>query len=109
MPKRLTLPETIWLTRRRLGLTQVAFAARLGATVHEVYDWERGAKVPDHLAWPVVVPTPLEWAVVLRRRSGLGLKEVARRMGVSHVTLLKRERGEGRVSELMRWWRLPPL
>jgi hypothetical protein len=35
---------------------------------------------------------------------GIRLKDLARRLGVSHVTLIKRERNKGRVEQLALFW-----
>lgn len=42
-------PETIRELRRRLGLTQPAFAVRLGVSVQAVRHWEQGLRTPTGL------------------------------------------------------------
>ncbi|MBA2469377.1 MAG: helix-turn-helix domain-containing protein [Chloroflexia bacterium] len=41
--------ESIKALRRRLGLTQPQFAARIGCTAQAVSYWERGARTPTGL------------------------------------------------------------
>lgn len=42
-------PAAIRALRRRLGLTQAAFAARLGCSTQAVSFWERGTRAPTGL------------------------------------------------------------
>lgn len=42
-------PDTIRDLRRRLGLSQPAFAVRLGVSVQAVRHWEQGLRTPTGL------------------------------------------------------------
>jgi hypothetical protein len=57
------------------------------------YEFDR-VEAPDWLQRKVanLKPTAPELLRLLRRRSGYGLHELARKYGVSHVSLLRRER-----------------
>lgn len=51
MERPLDPPSRIRALRRRLGLTQAALAARLGASYVSVNRWENGQTRPTALAW----------------------------------------------------------
>ena len=47
-----------------------------------------------------------EQCFIKRRTAGKTIHEVARALGVSHVTIIKRERNKGQVERLARYWGL---
>lgn len=47
-----------------------------------------------------------EQCFVQRINSGKTIREVAKELGVSHVTIIKRERNKGHVDRLARYWRI---
>lgn len=105
----LTPGEKLRIQRRRLHLNQTEQAKRLGVTQSTISAWECGnSLVPPHLV-PKLVPTPGELSAVLRRRMGLPVWGLAAQLGVSHMTLIKRERDEAPNDEylelLERRWR----
>jgi len=98
-----TPAEELWLWRRAKGFTGPEAAGRLG--VGRTYLWraESGSAALRRAPRPLrCIPLPLLLRLA-RRRSGLGLRGVARAAGVSHQTLLVQE-AEGR-DELVEWWR----
>lgn len=87
--------DRLWIWRNRTGLTQAQAAAELGISVRTYRRIEDG-KVPacDQIKGRILTITltvPERWMLV-RRKSGLGLKAAARAFGISHVTLIKMER-----------------
>lgn len=90
---RLTRGEGWWLARRRMTLRQTEMAALLGISEDRLRRWERdreAAPMPDAT---VLAPalSPGEWCALTRRRAGWGLAEVARRTGISRMTVWKGE------------------
>lgn len=47
--RNLLTPEMIRELRRRLGLTQAAFAALIGCSEMAVWHWEKGSRLPTGL------------------------------------------------------------
>lgn len=47
-------PREIRALRRRLGLSQQAFAERLGVSIQSVHCWETGKRKPSRLALKVL-------------------------------------------------------
>jgi putative transcriptional regulator len=60
--------------RRRLGLTQAAFARAYGLSLHAVKNWETGRRVPDRSAVTLLTVIERNPKAVLR-----ALREVGRR------------------------------
>ena len=84
----LTRGEERWLRRLRAGLSQAQLARVLGASRSA-----RGRAEADPAPGTAGLRLdPAERLRLARRRSGCGLRETARRVGVSHVTLLRWER-----------------
>lgn len=48
-PARIYVPPTVDVAaiRKRMGMTQAAFASRFGLSVHTLRDWEHGRRVPE--------------------------------------------------------------
>jgi DNA-binding transcriptional regulator YiaG len=91
----LTSGERLWLWRHRAKLTRGATAAFLVVPKGTIQALERGTGGTD-AALPRYVtglrPTPPEALRIARRRSSLGSREVATRLGVSRMALWKWER-----------------
>lgn len=104
---RLTDGEKLFLLRRRQGLTQAAYGKRLGLTHDTVSALEhsRGSLRPALRPSSPVVAAPHELVTVLRRRAGLSAAELAGHLGISRVTLLKREHGRGDARPIVAWLR----
>lgn len=94
-----TTPEQVNILRYRAGLNQAEYAASLGVSVRRVRAWENGEAVPPDL--PPVVLSVGEQARVLRRRMGLSIRDVAKLMDISHVTIINIERNRSKLGEAM--------
>jgi transcriptional regulator with XRE-family HTH domain len=103
------LGEHLRNRRLTLGLTQKQVAIQLG-TVREVYErWERNERVPGVSVWPAIItflsyypdePDPsANLTLMTRRHTGLDQKQLAKRVGVIHLTLRDWEREHQRPSE----------
>ena len=68
--------------------------------MHRVREARRG--FPDRRGLRTI--TVGEWCFLMRRRSGLSMKEVSRKNNISHVALIRRERGLGKWQELKEFW-----
>lgn len=99
-----TRGEEVWLWRRARGLTQEGAAARLGVGRGSLSRAERDVAptlVRIRLRQGSEPALPL-LLVLARRRSGVTLEGLAEALGVSRVTVLKREaRGD---PFLRAWW-----
>jgi DNA-binding transcriptional regulator YiaG len=102
------MPETLGdhLRKRRYerGLLQEAAADRLGVNTWTLGNWEKGHTKPALRLWPSIIEflgydpesepeglgQRIEWA---RRREGLSIRELARKLGVDPETLRRWERG----------------
>lgn len=103
-----TRGEELWLWRRSRGLTAATGAERVG--VGRTTMWKMEA---DQMSAPIQHPRwglarvrrpPLCLLLALaRRRAGLGLYRTAKRAGISHVSLLERERSGS--PELVTFWK----
>lgn len=92
---RLTQQEQMHVLRRREHLTQNEFAAKHGMKGHTMARMEQG-KLPmaaHVVSDDDVAAEPWELARVARRRLGWGIKEAAKKMKISHVTLTYWEKG----------------
>lgn len=109
---RLTNGEGWWLLRRRLGITQVEFGAGNGISEETLRRYERDeGEVPSPgtcAAWSPL--TPGEYCAIARRRLGLDLPAMARRLKVSRQTLIKIEadRTASAIEHARRWARKYP-
>lgn len=85
-----TRGEQLWLWRRRFKLTQASAARSLLISEYIYHESEndRSGKAPARS----IRPTPGELCALARRRHGLGLLGTARLLGLTHVTMLARER-----------------
>ncbi len=111
MIPKLTMGERLYLLRRRMKLTQEEAAYQwIGpGEWREINAMERGKKPISHdlirtleLRW--FRPEPWELLQIWRRREGWTIREAARHMRLSHITLIARERGEWSWRETERWW-----
>lgn len=83
--------ETLWIARKAAGLTQALAASRAGLGENAYGDAEKDRNrraTPLKIGVrPVSRPSLPVLLTLARRRSGLKLSEVARRLGVSKVTV----------------------
>lgn len=88
----------LWLWRRHEGLTGHRAAAALGMGRNAYWEAEDGRRALEFPV-PSIGKPPLPLLLQLaRKRSGLGLAGTASRLGITHPTLLKRERaGDGEI------------
>lgn len=104
--KDLTPGERLWVWRRREGMRSEVLAKRLGVGPKVITAWERGERgedVPD-----VTLEEPLrigEQLALVRRRKGWSIRITAMKMGTSHVTIIRLERGGGDVEGAVEFWR----
>lgn len=100
-----TRAERLWIYMRREDLRAKDIAREYDVTINRVSEWlnSSGEEIPPNFPWNGHLE-PWEEMSIWRRREGWGIREAGRRMGVSHVTLLKRERGDGEWSETYDWW-----
>jgi DNA-binding XRE family transcriptional regulator len=96
--------ENLWMARQLAGLTQAAYAARLGVSRNTLAAAERdGPKGRLRGAATVKTRPATPWLCALaRRREGLGLRGTAEAMGLSHTRLLQLDHLGG--AWLVGWW-----
>lgn len=83
----LSKSERFALNRRRLNITGVKYAKKFGHTKNQVSAWEQGREIetiPSVVLHPKITPGESLW--IARRRRNFGVREMAERMDVSHVT-----------------------
>ncbi len=103
----LTNGEYLWLWMRRLDHTRASAAKLFGVPPKTITAWTRDRPAPGGATAPAMEVAQIwdhECISIARRRRGWSLREAARRMGMSHVTLINRERGGGEVGALIAWW-----
>lgn len=99
---RLGQGERLWVWRKQEGLTGHEAAARLGVGRGLFWEAEAGRRELP-VAYPSIGRPGLPLLLRLaRKRSGIGLVELAYRLSTTHPTLLLRER-EGDHG-LRAWW-----
>lgn len=102
--KDLTPHERFWIWRRRRGIRREDVGAEFGVLPKIITAWERGQRedVPDVAL--VAELTVGEQNSLLRRRSGMTIAQLRKKTGLSHLAIIRRERGEGETEELLKWW-----
>lgn len=101
--KKRTAGEELWLYRKYKGLRQEELAVKLGigrTTYWKIETDQIEFEVPSHYS---VVPSLSQQLALARRRAGWSLRRTAAKMGISHVSFLKREQNGS--LNLMVWWR----
>lgn len=78
----------------------------VGVPVDTWREWETqgGETLPREVGTGLGKVEKWEMMTLWRRRARWSIKEAAQRMGISHVTLIARERGEGEWEETYAWW-----
>lgn len=88
-----TMDEHLWLIRRHMGLTQVEMAKQWDVSPKTYYRIENGLAEWSHPGTPLARPyRDGELCALARRRHGKTLVQTAADLGISHSTLLARER-----------------
>jgi transcriptional regulator with XRE-family HTH domain len=101
----LTRGERVRTFRRRNEITQESFAARYNVPTKYVSEWERGDRDDIPHIPSLGKLTPGEACYTARQRSGMTVKQVAKLLGVSRITLLKMEADRtGTTGDLVAFW-----
>lgn len=109
LPSQLTFQESLFIKRRRAGLTQKQMSAYLGVTYARYRCWVRN-EIKDKEILPAInlgpKLKPMEICVIKRRRKGLKQKEVAKELGVKTplVSMMEKEKIDGQ--RLLWFWGL---
>jgi transcriptional regulator with XRE-family HTH domain len=99
----LTNGETIHIVRRRASMSQKELADKHEVSQPAISKWETGKTNAEAIA-PLDPPlADCERAHILRRRLRWTIKSVARRMSLSHVTILRMEAGERDCGALLKY------
>lgn len=93
--------EELWIWRRAMGFDQ-AQAGQYFYISEDAY-WRAESDIGKKLDPEPVEPTLGDLCALARRRHGLTMHATARLLGMSHVTLAKRERAGCR--ELVKAWK----
>lgn len=108
----LTKGERLWLWGRRLGKSREQVALIYGVPPATISRWmlwaEDDGEIPE-----VALADPIrgwEMMAVARRRMKISITALAAEQGISHVTLIKREKGQGDWRASWDWWtgKIPP-
>lgn len=104
--------ERLWIWGRRLGKSREDLATIYDVEPAQITQWfrftEDDAGIPE-----VALKEPIhgwEMMAVARRRMGVTIDDLAEQQGISHVTLIRREKGDGDWRESWSWWvgKVPP-
>ena len=108
----LTKGERLWLWGRRWRKNSTAIAEFYSVTTTQVGKWIRAMKDDKDIPEVALTEPIKEWEIlaIARRRVGISIDRLAAKQGISHVTLISRERGKGNWRASWRWWKgkLPP-
>lgn len=102
--------EYHWLKRRRAGHTVESWAIKTGRSVDEVRDieWDRldqSLTESEAMNTELMTLTHGELCALARRRSGMKMEDVAKRTGVSRMTVWKQEHDmTATAKDLAKWW-----
>jgi transcriptional regulator with XRE-family HTH domain len=98
---KLTRGESLELWLRATGTSKGQYARAEGVSPNVVTNW-----INDRVVGPTkhVKLRHADRLWLFRRRAGWTIREMARRYGVSHVSVIRWERGQGRWERGIRWW-----
>jgi transcriptional regulator with XRE-family HTH domain len=103
-----TKAERLYLWRHRRNVPRHVAASDLGTDVDTYAEWEDGRREiqTDDTAFAVLVDgiLPREHFLLLRKRAGLTLSQVARMLGVGKQHISKMERGIKGIDPLRAFW-----
>lgn len=104
----LTYGERLLLQRRRRGQSQRQAASAYGVTRYRYRAWELDDNGKETGPLPPRAPLgrmhPHEACFILRRRKGLSVERLARRLRVTPEWLTQMEHGAAPVDRLARFW-----
>ena len=103
----LTKGERLWIWGRRWGKRREDLAAIYSVSGATISTWFKGFAHNDSEVPEVALKEPIqkwEMMAVARRRMGISITALAAQQGISHVTLIRRERGEGNWRVSWDWW-----
>ncbi len=104
---RLRKSESLFITRRREGLTQTAMADKLGIMEYIYFQYENGtSEIPEGLTGlPIFAePTALEQCVIKRRRLAMSQDELAAELGCSRFWVNQMETDKVNPGKLIKYW-----
>lgn len=100
-----TKGESLFLWRRRQGLSQPEAAAQFKVSVDTYREWEADQRTKDQPRQLLGgALKPHEVCVIKRRREKLTQREVGRRMGCTRLWVHQMEAGQGPVERLREFW-----
>lgn len=104
--------ERLYLWRKRRGMIARDVVEHFGLSggSRTVTDMERD-RVPQEVIPELILEDgvqPWERCTILRRRAGWRIVDMAERMGLSHMTILAYERGDGGWENYVEWWSVRP-
>lgn len=102
----LTRGEKLYLDRRRFRWSQAETAVYFGVPRVKYMRWERG-EITEGVPYITLGKiTRLENCMILRRRAGKTMKELAQEIGVHPWTLRLMERGDVTPTRLFDYWKI---
>lgn len=96
--------ETLFLQRRRLGLSQSEMARAISATRTKYGRWERDQEECRLACPPLQDISDTEIATIKRRREGVTQKDVAKELNVSRYWVSQMETGQAGSDRLTKYW-----
>ncbi len=103
----LTKGERLWLWGRRWSKSREEMAEVYGVDLATISSWYWIGSDDDSVVPEVALKEPIykwELMAVARRRLGISISGLAKEQGISHVTLIRRERGQGDWMASWDWW-----
>lgn len=104
--KSLSKGERFWLNRRRLNKTQAQASRLYKVSEDRITAWENERNIDScpHVVLHAKLTTG-EMLALARRRKEWDIREAAKKMGVSHVTVIKWEDDRNSTqAEALAWW-----
>lgn len=102
----LTQGEKVYLTRRRLGLSQSKFAKKFGMSRNQISLIEREEvdPTPEMKISEVSIKSESELFAILRKRRGISQTDIGSALGLSRFWVNRMERGEVNDDKLRSYW-----
>lgn len=104
--KKLKPHERLFINRRRLGKTQVQMARKMRISVHIYRQWEGSMEtngIPKTTA--IGKLSVQEQCVVSRRRNGISVEQLAKKLKCCKQWLRNMERGTASIERLFNYWK----
>ena len=103
----LTRSEKLFIERHRFRWNQQDYATLYGVPLGVYQAWERGAVPQRQVPYTTLGHlTEAENCVILRRRAGLQVQELAAEVGVTPWYVRLMERGDAKIDRLAGFWGL---